>query len=329
MRFLLDSERMKDILQTIVKGCDRPTFIPIMKSMLRTLAEDECDCLHSEATILANAVQVGVFGSTSRQDTNLLGGRWPLKHHPQGDESFIADFSLDDINSLVVLFLYAATRRTNAKIQSQPQSQRNRSVFLGFCPKDIEHHAEQAIQPSPTGGIPLELCSALIEAFRRPLVRSYNHPKLNGVPINPPLKARELTSAVDWAKQFHQTTNLKEEEATRYTFPSLTDEEEVKDYLRAAEEAGVLSKVVPENREAMLELLRQEFQLDRFFNGMNCSSNVPLNDACEALDIGADLRMYPNRGDVPPLKPHQVLGKLIDHEEFYFMRSKISRSTDT
>ncbi|KAK7226855.1 hypothetical protein V2G26_014858 [Clonostachys chloroleuca] len=78
------------------------------------------DMLSVEGTYLANAFQIGLFAPRDYHDTGELrkgadvmeGRRFPLDHHPEGDDKYgDLPYSLDDMNCMVLLLQPAITRR--------------------------------------------------------------------------------------------------------------------------------------------------------------------------------------------------------------------------
>ncbi|CAH0001953.1 unnamed protein product [Clonostachys byssicola] len=113
--FLAEHHSAREMLRIIVEGCNKPTFIPVMMSSIDRTVSDETNAVSIEATILANSIQIALFGPTewdgspvTRRPTDA---RWPLKRDLQGDKAAFGPFSWDDVNSVVVLFLYMIARR--------------------------------------------------------------------------------------------------------------------------------------------------------------------------------------------------------------------------
>lgn len=132
-----------------------------------------------------------------------------------------------------------------------------------------------------------------------------------GVPTHPPWPPAAVDEVIAFAKSAHSSVDqdqvAKRTSAIRLPLSSDIDPEDIENFVRLTEADGLLNMGV-EERMAALDQRREDFKLDRFLNGSHVNCGISLEEACATLGIGSDLHFYPGESDIPPLKPHQVIG---------------------
>ncbi|KAM0484291.1 hypothetical protein ACHAPX_001711 [Trichoderma viride] len=118
------SEHVRNVVDLVVKHCTKPTFIPVLDSVvLDTEPDTGSDKIHITSFILCHAVQILLFAPTewnkdlvySRHSADYI-HRYPSPavHEGQDMAAVGGFFSLEDLNRAVVLFQYALNRRSRS-----------------------------------------------------------------------------------------------------------------------------------------------------------------------------------------------------------------------
>ncbi|KAF4503723.1 hypothetical protein FAGAP_1 [Fusarium agapanthi] len=190
--------------------------------------------------------------------------------------------------------------------------------------RDIDLLSDNHVPPDPdalpavTGNQHVDVCAALLESAQsiRPKLATKARIAEARIRGMEPLSKKSFKAVMSRLNTVHGKQDfdakLAQLQKTITQVESFLLDNELNDFIRSQEESEVVTefwRANPDKREELVKPSRQQYALEHVLSSLQPEpSKEGLQSLCETFGIAAwpDLRLYPERQDAQPLKPHQV-----------------------
>ncbi|KAI9172675.1 hypothetical protein HJFPF1_02185 [Paramyrothecium foliicola] len=153
----LKERECRTIVDVLLKGCDKPCFLPIVTSVKEGKEADAYDMIDTTTTILCAATQVLLFAPTSwdenrvySRDRDAYPHRFPIADR-QKDLKVAGLYSVEDLHRAICLVLATLSRRAPYRnVCSSKAARENRRDFPGYFDPEADVPAMPSLDQGDT-----------------------------------------------------------------------------------------------------------------------------------------------------------------------------------